>query len=98
MGVQQSKDVIGKAVLSQDGREIGQIAGFELDVEQWRVVSVQVKLKRALLEELNVKRPLVGSPTVTLPVAEFAGIGDSAVLRVAFADLGLGEPAAEGQG
>jgi len=91
MTVRTSKELIGTSVLSQDGREIGEVGGFEIEVDSWAVVALQVKLKRSLLDELGVKKPLVGAPTVSVGVEAVSGIGDSAILKVAFNDLGFGD-------
>ncbi len=92
MTARTTRELLGTKVLSQDGRDIGEVAGFEIDVAGWSVVALQVKLKRALLVEMGVKKPLVGAPTVSVAVEAVSGMGDSAILRAAFADLGFGEP------
>jgi hypothetical protein len=58
-----------------------------LDLNSWRVTSVRVRLRRDLLEELTLDRPLVGTQRISIPVDVISGITDAIVLRSTMAEL-----------
>ncbi len=72
--------IIGKSVIGQHGREIGRVLDVGVDAASWRVVSLQVKLDRNVHHDLNLKRMLLRSQTVTLPIADVSGVSDTVVL------------------
>ena len=82
-----SNDLEGKLIVSQNGREVGEVEGVDVDVKTWKVPTFEVKLRRDVLEELNLKRPLLGSQTVRLSVEHVSGITDTVVLKSSLADL-----------
>jgi hypothetical protein len=52
-----------------------------VDVDTWRVVSLEVKLDRQALQDLELKRPLLGTQTVLVPTSQLAGASDVVVLK-----------------
>lgn len=75
------RQIISRRVLTQDGYELGQVEGMNVDVTSWRVESLSVKLRRDVLGELQMKRPMFGSQSVRVTVDEVAGVGDTLVLK-----------------
>ncbi len=80
--LKSTRDVIGRAVLTQDGREIGTVEALLLQVEEWAVRSIEVRLRRDALEALHLKRPLFGTRTVHVGVEHVAGVTDAVVLKL----------------
>lgn len=97
MSGQDLEQLNGKNVLSQDGMDVGDISSFTIDPESWKVVSLVVKVDRDALETLKLRRPLLGSQRILIPVEEVSGVGKSVVLKSKIEDLTFygGEPAEE---
>jgi len=89
MTIWNSKDVEGKKVFAQHGREVGTVEALEVAIGTWKVEAFLVKLRREVLEELNLKRPLMGSQTIRLPTSHISGISDTVVLGSSIDQLAL---------
>lgn len=87
MTISTSHQLTGLPVVSQDGRDLGEVASLLIDVETWAVVSLEVRLNRSVLEDLNMKKPMIGTQTVKLPVDRVSGVAERVVLHVALKDL-----------
>ncbi len=100
MTVLSSRELQGKKVISQDGREIGQLESIEIDAAEWKVTAMSIKLERAVLDALHLKRPLIGSRSVSVRIDYVSGIADSIVLKSKLDELsaaiGAEEPSSEG--
>lgn len=77
----------GKPVVSQDGRDVGAVAGLVLDVDKWSVRYIEVRLSRDSHEDLNLKRPLIRSQVIQVPVQHVSGVSDTVVLSSELEDL-----------
>ena len=90
-----SQHLNGKTIVSQDGRQIGRVDAVFEDVDSWEVSALGVKLRRDKLEELELRRPLVGTQTIRIPTDQIAGVGDSIVLRTKLTEISFigGSPA-----
>ena len=77
----------GKDVLTQDGRECGQVEDVVFDSGTWSIGALVVKLERDLLEEFSMKKPMFGSQTIRLKTSYVSGIGDKVILHKALAEL-----------
>ncbi len=80
--LKSTRDIIGRAVLTQDGREIGTVEALLLEIEEWAARSVEIRLRRDALEALHLKRPLFGTRSVHIGVEHVAGVTDAVVLKV----------------
>lgn len=74
-------NLIGMKIIGQHGRDIGVVADMSADVETWQLQNLEVKLNRATLDELKLKRPWFGTQTVCVPVGEISGATDNLVLK-----------------
>src|SRR5690606_29349236 len=77
----------GKEVLSQDGRELGEVSDVTFDPSGWRIDSLVVKLERDLLESFHMKRPLFGTQTIQIATGHVSGVGDKVILRKTLMEL-----------
>lgn len=75
-----SGELEGKKVFAQQGREIGVVHAVDVDTTTFRVRSLEIKLKRELLDELTLKVPLMGSQSVHLDVKHVQAIADAVML------------------
>lgn len=80
-------DLLGKDIFSKDGWRLGTIDALDLDVDAWRVLSLTVKLRRTVLEDLQLKVPLIRSQKIQIAVEEIAGAADSVVLERPLEDV-----------
>ncbi|TVS19403.1 MAG: hypothetical protein EA424_08610 [Planctomycetaceae bacterium] len=85
----------GIAIIGQHGREIGAVTDLYIDIETWQCQSLEVKLNRAALEDLKLKRPWFGTQTVRVPVNEISGATENLVLKCVLEELEFsgGQPA-----
>lgn len=83
----RSDSLDGKAILTQDGREIGEVRGLYIDLDGWRVVGLRAKLRRSVLGALSLSRPLLGTRSCRISVSQISGISDTVVLRHELAEL-----------
>ena len=74
-------EISGKGVLTQDGREVGQVADMVVNHAEWTIRALVVKLDRELLEQFHMKKPMFGSQTIQLPVTYVSGVGDKVILH-----------------
>jgi sporulation protein YlmC with PRC-barrel domain len=77
----------GKDVISQDGRDIGDVADLVFDTESWTIETIVVKLGRELLEQFHMKKPLIGTQTIQIPTSYVSGVGDRVILHKTLSDL-----------
>lgn len=75
-----SSNLEGKKVFAQQGREIGVVHAVDFDTTSFRVKSLEIKLKRELLDELQLKVPLMGSHSVHVGVEHVQAIADAVML------------------
>jgi len=77
----------GKGVLTQDGREVGEVSDCVMDHAAWSVVTLVVKLERDLLEQFHMKRPMFGTQTIQLPTGYVSGVSDKVILHKKLEEL-----------
>ncbi|MDW5562513.1 MAG: hypothetical protein SA339_04730 [Methanomassiliicoccus sp.] len=82
MGCLESKNVI-----TTDGRMIGVLTGAWVDTTNWTVSSLVVELEKDVVEDLNVKKPLLRTPKVTLPTSTVQRIADVVQLNTDMTNL-----------
>jgi sporulation protein YlmC with PRC-barrel domain len=82
-----TEQLIGKKVVSQDGREVGHVHALEVDVGRWRITGLRVKLRREVLGEMSLKKPVFGTQQIVVAPAEIAGIKDAVILSSDVAEV-----------
>lgn len=82
-----SSSLSNRRVLTADGRQLGEVSDVELDAVRWRVTRLAVRLRRDVLDELGLSRPLVGTRTVWMPISLVAAVGDAVVLHVPLSEV-----------
>lgn len=85
MSMMGTDEIFKREVVSSDGRKLGELASLHLEWPRGRVVALGIKVRREVLEELKLPKPLWGSKLLWVPIAELSGVGDSIVLRSALA-------------
>ena len=74
-------------VLTTDGRRIGQMTGIRIDITTWTVQAIVIRLEKAILDELNIKKPIFSTLTVSMPVNLVSKVSDVVQLKAEFASL-----------
>jgi len=78
----------GRTVIAADGQAIGEIAALFLNSDEWRVESLQVKLRNEVADQLGAARGMFfQSGTLELPVRMVQSVGDAVVLSVSAHEL-----------
>jgi sporulation protein YlmC with PRC-barrel domain len=75
------KNLIGKNILGQHGREVGTVLKLLMNIETWQLETIVVKLNRESLEDLHLKKKWFGTQIVNLPVSAVSGVTDSLILN-----------------
>jgi len=68
--------LFGKDVVGEDARVVGKSTGAQIDLSQWLITHLKVKLTEEAMRELGYKKPLLGSLEVLLPVGSVKAVGD----------------------
>src|SRR5688572_31590085 len=88
----------GRTVVASDGLAIGTVTLVFIDVDGWRVESLQVKLHKDIADRLGADRSVFHAGAVEIPIRMVQSVGDAVVLSVGVDDLrqvlpSVGEPA-----
>ncbi len=84
----------GSRVVTQEGRQLGVVTGLDIEMEDWRVSALAVRLDRQAAADLGLARRLFRGQTVHIPVEHIAGATDTVVLKLTLSDI-VGENAGE---
>lgn len=76
------KNLRGRAVISADGKAIGEVADLLIDSDGWRVELLQVKLRKSTADQIGAPRGRFSAGTLDLPVSMIQSVGDAVVLSV----------------
>lgn len=87
MTVMSNEDLKDKKVLTADGTELGEVEVVHVDTATWHVVTIGVKIRRDMLERLNLERPMFGSQVVQISIDQVAGVSDALILKAAAKDI-----------
>jgi len=75
-----TSQLLKKFVLTADGREIGQVHGAMFDTGSWKISRLLIKLHRSVLDDLDLKKPLFRTQTISVPTRVVSGVSDTIVL------------------
>ncbi len=81
------EELRGKPVVSQDGRELGEVESFIVDTATWRIDKVAVKLNKGVLDDLSLRRPFIGTQVIQVRASDISGVSDTLVLKSDLANL-----------
>lgn len=63
------------------------MTGIKIDVTTWTVQAIVIKLEKTILDELNIKKPIFSTPTVSMPVNLVSKVSDVVQLNAEFTSL-----------
>ena len=80
----------GKAVIASDGTEVGEVEDVELDPTSWKVTALQIRVRRAVLEKLQIDQPVFGQgKSLLLDPAHVDRVADDIHVTDDIWDVGL---------
>jgi sporulation protein YlmC with PRC-barrel domain len=77
----------GRGVIAADGQAIGEVAELLIDTASWTIISLQIKLQKAVAEQIGATRSLLRAATVDVPVRMVQSVGDAVLLSVPMLEL-----------
>jgi sporulation protein YlmC with PRC-barrel domain len=77
----------GRTVIAADGQAIGEVGALLIDTSAWNIVALQIKLHRAVAEQLGAARRILRAATIELPVRMVQSVGDAVLLSVPTLEL-----------
>ena len=85
----------GRTVIAADGQAIGDVGALLIDTSAWTIVALQIKLHKAVAEQLGAARGILRAATLELPVHLVQSVGDAVLLTVPTLELRQVLPEAE---
>jgi len=76
-----------RGIITTDGRMIGTLKGAWIDTSAWSVSSLVVDLNRDVVDELNLKKPILKHARVNLPTSYVARVADVVQLNIDMSTL-----------
>lgn len=70
-----------KEVISSDAHDLGEVTGAHIDIDNWKITDLDIKLTSETIKKLNLKKPRFGSLVICLPVTDIKEVGDVIVLK-----------------
>jgi len=67
--------------------QLGLVEGMEFSHESWNVLGFDVKLRREVLADMRLKKPMMGSQTIVIAPDQISGIGDAIILKAVLGDV-----------
>lgn len=77
----------GRTIIAADGLVVGEVDAVYLDCEAWRVLTLQVMLRKDVADRLGAHRSAFRAGSVEIPVEMVQSVGDTIVLSVPVDDL-----------
>ncbi|MEM1347681.1 MAG: hypothetical protein AAGI01_03930 [Myxococcota bacterium] len=83
----KSGDIIGKSVINEEGVTLGEVIDYLIDIDEWAVTDVQVKIEKTVAKELGLKTPFFGSLLVLFSVDLILSAEDNVMLGIERDDI-----------
>lgn len=74
-------------VITADAFTLGEVDGARADIKTWQITHLDVALTKETTSELGLKKPLLGSLTVCLPVTAVKKVGDVITLNMSLMEF-----------
>jgi sporulation protein YlmC with PRC-barrel domain len=74
-------------VITADAYTLGEVDEAHADIATWSITHLEVELTKETIAQLELKKPLLGSVTVCLPITTIEKVGDVITLNKTLADL-----------
>ena len=87
MTSQSFNELQGRTILDKGGREIGELAEIEIDVDDWRVTSIEIRVHKDVLEDMGMKRPVFGTKNIKVPISQISRTSDAILLEAELSEV-----------
>ena len=77
----------GRNVISADGLSVGSVVALFIDIDEWRVESLQVTLHKDVADRIGAGRSWLHKGVVEIPTRMVQSVGDAVVLSVRVDEL-----------
>jgi sporulation protein YlmC with PRC-barrel domain len=78
-----AENLHGRTVITADGLAVGSIESVFLDVDEWRIESVSIELRKDVADRIGASRTMFHRGLIEVPVRLIQSVGDAVVLSVA---------------
>ena len=82
-------DLEDRDVITNDGRVIGTLTGAWIDTNNWQVASLVIELRKEVVDELNVKKPVLKAARINLPTSYVERVADVVQLNTDMGGLSI---------
>jgi len=80
--------IVGTRVIAKGGRQLGYVDNFIFAPEKkWAITCMVVKLEKAVLSDLGMKKPRLGTPSIKILSGDIKTIGDMVMLKINIGEL-----------
>ncbi len=80
--------IVNTRVVAKGGRHLGYVDNFIFAPEkEWAITSMVVKLEKAVLSDLDMKKPPLGTPSIKILSEDIKTIGDMVMLNIDIDEL-----------
>ena len=77
----------GMKVITSEAQVLGEVEGTEISIDDWKVTHLHISLTKDISEKFNLKKPLLGSISVCLPITTVKAVGDVISIDKTIEDL-----------
>ena len=77
----------GMSVITSDAYTLGEVGGTHADIGAWNITHLDIELSKEATAELGLKKPMLGSVTVCLPIDAVMKVGDVITLNKSLLEL-----------
>jgi sporulation protein YlmC with PRC-barrel domain len=82
-----ANEIVGKRVVTPDGRDVGTLDEVRMDPGSWSITGLVVALENRAADELQLKAPVMGKAELEISPRRVHGVGDFVTLNVTLPQL-----------
>ncbi len=86
-GVRRVSSFVGMGVVSTEGKILGTVSDISIEMQSWKMPSIQISVPREVLDELKAKKPVLGKGTLSLSMVHVKSIKDYVMLDTDYQGL-----------
>jgi sporulation protein YlmC with PRC-barrel domain len=83
----KASKINGRSVITADAYELGEVDGTHINEKTWVTTHLDVDLTSEAAGKLGLKKPMLGSVTVSLPIMHVRQMGDVIALNKSLSEL-----------
>jgi sporulation protein YlmC with PRC-barrel domain len=75
------KEIEEKEVIGKGARLIGKVSDIEFDTNTWKITHICVEVNKNVVDDLGLKKPMIGNAKATIPIEIIDAISDRILLK-----------------